>query len=194
MNMQEGRACAPRAICIGWGERWHNGKVSGIGAHVKLQNYQRYLVQECSTSETIAGKEEHLLGARDWGRIQLLKGARWGPRRARRDSQVMHNLLPTRKVTARREYPCTHGAECLHDGDTEDQWHVVGLCGHPMSCRERQKMGMKMHGAIDSIRCDEGARALLRSIYHEENGLLGRERLEQPVLGGDEQERAADAV
>ena len=102
------------------------------------------------------------MGARDWGRIQLLEGARWGPRRARRDNQLMRNLLPTREVTARREYPCTHGAECLHDGDMEDQWHVIGLCGHPMSRRERQRMETKMDGAIESVRYDAGTRALLR--------------------------------
>ena len=50
-----------------------------------------------------------------------------------------------------------------------------------------------MDDAIESIRCDAGSRALLRWIYHEENGLLGREQLERPALGGGEQERAADA-
>ena len=91
----------PRQMLVGWGGRWYCGPIAGVTQHANLQKYQSHLeTPEASWSE---GKEEALLGARDWGRVQLLRGARRSPRKARRDCQITHQLFLTRRVMSWRE-------------------------------------------------------------------------------------------
>ena len=191
---QRGKAMGPAQVQIGWGGRWCTGnRLQQTTEHVKLQTFQRRL--ETTEYTELQNKSEIWNQAREWACAQHLKGAWWGPMKARRVVvQAAHGLLPTRVQMARREYPCEIGEQCPASAERDSQWHVIGCCKHPDSCRARDEGSAAVYEITDNANCTQDTRLVLEHIYGHKNGSWDRRVTAAPDVDARTAEGKADTV
>ena len=189
----DGQRWTPAQASLGWGDYRCVGEVGkGVMEHVKLQRFQRRL--ETSDSRELAGKEAEWMGSREWAFAQLLNGAKYGPRSAARHVQMSHGLLPTRVQLARRECcDSSEAARCLYCGQEETQWHAVGCCAHPGTCRARDLGETRMQTLISEAPTAMHTRDVLSYVYWVRNGRWDREGAAEPEWETGEGRGRADA-
>ena len=176
------RAAYPARVRVGWGQRWCHAGAEAIGDHVKLQHHQRHV--EASESRELEGKAEDWMKSRDWARGHNLKAAWYGPRKARRDTQIWHGWLPTRSAMARRHYPCVEAAICPCDRVEETQWHAIGRCTHPHSKQEREQGANKINLVLAGTACKRDALEALHDWYRCEDGLFPEPKMTTKATAG----------